>query len=73
MTTIPTVYERNQFLYGHEELTGKAAIMHFLPTARSRTWRRGFFVKSYGEHAWNTAMALVKAGEIHSFKFEEGL
>jgi len=64
-----SVYETNAFLYGYDALIGKSARMEYLPTARSRKWRTGFFVKSYSEVAWTAAMRLVQLGEVSSFRF----
>lgn len=68
-----TVYERNAFLYGFESLEGKPATLLYLPTPRARKWRKGWSVMTYSEVAYNNALAIVQSGEIHSFRFVEGM
>ena len=66
---MPTVYELNAYLYGFDSLVGQPAQMEYLPSPRCRKWRRGFYVKSYSEIAYTSALRLLQSGEIASFRF----
>jgi hypothetical protein len=68
-----TVHEQMDYLYGFDHLNGGPATLFFLPTPRSRKWRRGFYVQNYSEVAYNNAMALLNQENWASFKFEKGM
>jgi hypothetical protein len=69
----PNVYEQSQFLYGYPELDGKPATAYYLPTPKSRKWRKAFSVRAFSKSTYDTALQLVHGGDWYSFKFEEGM
>lgn len=71
--TKPTVYEANAYLYGFNHLIGKPAQLEFLPTEKSRKWRKGsLWVRSYSEASYDYAMGLIRQGEFYAFRFVAG-
>ena len=68
-----SAYEEFAHLYGFEHLEGGPATLFYLPTARSRKWRKAWSVKAYSQVAYNNAMALLNQDNWASFKFEKGM
>jgi hypothetical protein len=67
------VYEKNAWLYGFDKLIGKPATLYYLPTQRSRKWRKGCSVLSYTESQEQQATSTMRQEKWYAFKFEEGI
>jgi hypothetical protein len=66
-----TVYEKHAYIYGYK-IDGPATC-YYLPTPRSRKWRRAWSVKQYSEQAYAQAEKFLVSGTWHAFKFEGGM
>lgn len=66
-----TVYEQHAYIYGYD-IDGPATC-YYLPTPRSRKWRKAWATLRYSDTAYENAMQFVNAGQWYAFKFEKGM